>query len=68
MRNDARPIGEEFRDIADHHNPDRAPDGTREGQPVPPRDEHPPFVIDRDPGDEERPSDARIGDMTAAGS
>ena len=58
MRNDARPIGEAFRDIAGHE--------CREGRSVlrraarPPnnsRGGNKPFVTNRDPGDEELPFD-----------
>ena len=56
MRNDARPIGEVFRDIAEHD---------RQKPPAPSPDERPrteqargqnkPFVTAVDPGDEELP-------------
>ena len=58
MRNDARPIGEAFRDIAEHDRPDKH--GPQADQPPPA--EHAPqggktFVTGRDPGDEELPED-----------
>jgi hypothetical protein len=59
MRNDARPIGEEFRDIAGHGH-----DATEQRRPEkspaaePPRAENTPFVVNRDPGDEELPKDS----------
>ena len=50
MRNDARPIGEEFRDIAEHHERGGSDEHTRaERARVTP--ESKPFVIRRDPGD-----------------
>jgi hypothetical protein len=59
MRNDARPIGEAFQDIAEHDRQENA---------VPPPESRPaaeqdrvrnkPFVTNRDSGDEEFPSDA----------
>jgi hypothetical protein len=59
MRNDARPIGEEFRDIAGHDrqnvkekHPDRSAPDERA------RAENTPFVVNRDPGDEELPPDS----------
>ena len=59
MRNDARPIGEEFRDVAEHnHQPST---GTRLEKPATAgraREERTPFVVKRDPADEELPPDA----------
>jgi hypothetical protein len=64
MRNDARPIGEVFRDIAEH---DRHESPAPEENPAPSPDTHPaagqararntPFVTKLDPGDEELPLD-----------
>jgi hypothetical protein len=58
MRNDARPIGEEFRDIAEHD--DQEAEKTPEQRPLAERgrEENTPFVVNRDPGDEESPSGA----------
>jgi hypothetical protein len=58
MRNDARPIGEEFRDIAEH-DPQDAGEGRPKGAPAErTREDHTPFVVNRDPGDEEPPTGA----------
>jgi hypothetical protein len=58
MRNDARPVGEAFRDIAEHDRPEgvkrAAERRAREEQP---RGQNKPFVTNRDPGDEEAPFD-----------
>ncbi len=58
MRNDARPIGEEFRDIAEH---DRPAPGKERGEKRGPAERgsegQKPFVTNRDPGDEEMPPD-----------
>jgi hypothetical protein len=59
MRNDARPIGEEFRDIAEHNHrkpAERRPENS--GAPEPERAENTPFVVNRDQGDEELPPDS----------
>jgi hypothetical protein len=57
MRNDARPIGEQFRDIAEHEAPHKPAD--RGSEPSSPaernRERNIPFVVNRDPGDEELP-------------
>ena len=56
MRNDARPIGEQFRDIAEHDH-----DKEEKRSPAAPqrdRAENTPFVVNRDPGDEELPPDS----------
>ena len=59
MRNDARPIGEGFRDIAEH---DRQEGPARPPEKRPPageaRGQNRPFVTERDAADEESPSDA----------
>jgi len=56
MRNDARPIGEAFRDIAGHNRQERpgrpTDQGTAEEQI---RNTNKTFVTNRDPGDEELP-------------
>ena len=59
MRNDARPIGEEFRDIAEHdreRSAERTPQQREAPQPA--RNENTQFVVNRDPGDEETSPDA----------
>jgi hypothetical protein len=56
MRNDARPIGEAFRDIAEHEcreRTERAPESRAPDEQ--PRVGNKPFVTNRDPGDEELP-------------
>jgi hypothetical protein len=53
MRNDARPIGEEFQDIAEHDHPERPARPPAEEA----REHNKPFVTNRDPGDEEFPPD-----------
>jgi hypothetical protein len=56
MRNDARPIGEEFRDIAGHdrqNTEEKRPEGSAPAERG--RAENTPFVVNRDPGDEELP-------------
>jgi hypothetical protein len=56
MRNDARPIGEAFRDIAGHDRQEKP--GRRTDQPGPAEHGKPSseaFVTNRDPGDEELP-------------
>ena len=59
MRNDARPIGEGFRDIAEHDRQKRPAPPRAPRQPAEQgREENRPFVTERDPGDEESPSDA----------
>jgi hypothetical protein len=61
MRNDARPIGEEFRDIAEHGdslNPVGEPQKDAEAEGEQAREENRPFVVNRDPGDEEPPAGA----------
>jgi hypothetical protein len=57
MRNDARPIGERFRDIADR-GPRDTPRPSDDGGTAPehPQDGSQPLVTNRDPGDEDRPS------------
>jgi hypothetical protein len=59
MRNDARPIGEEFRDIAehDHHKTEKGRPNSADAAEDS-RAENTPFVVNRDPGDEELPSDS----------
>jgi hypothetical protein len=56
MRNDARPIGEEFRDVAEH-NDQPAPETRPEERATAERgrEEKTPFVVKRDPADEELP-------------
>jgi hypothetical protein len=62
MRNDARPVGEKFRDIAEHDGPQRDSNGRQTGAPAErSREEPTPFVVDRDPGDEEVPGDPSRG-------
>ena len=59
MRNDARPIGEAFRDIAGHDRqeaPGRPPERRPPAEQA--REQNKPFVTNRDPGDEELPTDA----------
>jgi hypothetical protein len=59
MRNDARPIGEAFRDIAEHDRPENhrpQPEGRAPAERA--HEENKPFVTNRDPGDEEVPADA----------
>jgi len=65
MRNDARPIGEVFQDIAEHDRPENpAPQESPASPPdAPPpgdtaRAHNRPFVTKLDPGDEELPVDA----------
>ena len=50
MRNDARPIGEEFRDIAEHDEPEGSAEQTDE-QRARVTPESRPFVIRHDPAD-----------------
>jgi hypothetical protein len=50
MRNDARPIGEEFRDIAEHDEQGGTAERSEEGH-APVTAESKPFVIRRDPAD-----------------
>jgi hypothetical protein len=62
MRNDARPIGEQFRDIAEHDRPGEEEQEHRGSPPSAPggrrRDANTPFVVNRNPGDEEAPPDS----------
>jgi hypothetical protein len=58
MRNDARPIGEQFRDIAEHDRPAAGKErGAKQGPAERAREKDKPFVTNRDPGDEEAPPD-----------
>ena len=59
MRNDARPIGEGFRDIAEHDrqkSPARPPEKRPSAEQA--RGQNRPFVTERDAADEALPSDA----------
>jgi hypothetical protein len=59
MRNDARPIGEGFRDKAEHdrqENVARPPDRRSPAERA--RRRNTPFVTNPEPADEESPSDA----------
>jgi hypothetical protein len=59
MRNDARPIGEEFRDIAEHDHQktaERRPTNSEADERA--HVENTPFVVNRDPDDEELPPDS----------
>jgi len=60
MRNDARPVGEAFQDIAEHDRQESRPLPADKGSPAgQAREPNKPFVAKRDPGDdEELPSDA----------
>jgi len=55
MRNDARPIGEEFRDIAEHDEHERSAEHAQ-AERARATPESRPFVISRDPADQ--PPDA----------
>jgi len=57
MRNDARPIGEEFRDIAEH-DPDQSPSEHGQDAPARAKPESKPFVVNRNPDDDAIPADA----------
>ena len=59
MRNDARPIGEGFRDIAEHDRQKRPALAPGKRAPADQaRGQNKPFVTERDAADEELPSDA----------
>ena len=57
MRNDARPTGEEMRDVANDASRER--DVEREARRPTDSSESKPFVTDHDPGDEENPGDEK---------
>jgi hypothetical protein len=58
MRNDARPIGEEFRDIAEHQDHQDPENAEKRGPAERAHDKNTPFVVNREPGDDELPTDA----------